>query len=250
MTFDFSNKTVLITGGNAGIGKTCAEMFAASNAKVMIAARREQESLAVVDEINKQGGQASFVKVDMVDVKSIKNMVDETVQQLGHIDFAINNAGVLGSTSIPLDEYPDDEYDYVMDVNVKGVYYAMKHELVHMLTRKQGVIVNMSSIAGIKAGKTSSIYTASKHAVIGLTRAAAHEYARKGIRINAICPALIETPMAAGLTESDKKIFADHIPMGRLGRPEEVAGAALWLCSDLSTFATGIAIPIDGGVTA
>ena len=248
--FNFKGKTALITGGNSGIGKACAEMFAASGANVMIAARREKESSALVEQIKQNGGNASFVKADMADASAIKNMVDETIKQFGQIDFAINNAGVLGPTGVPLADYPDDEFEKVMNINVRGVYYSMKYELQHMLSRKQGIIINMSSIAGLTAGNASSIYTTSKHAVIGMTRAAATEYASHGIRINAICPALIETPMADSLNLDQKEMIANFIPMKRLGRPEEIAGSVLWLCSDFSTFATGIALPIDGGVTA
>jgi NAD(P)-dependent dehydrogenase (short-subunit alcohol dehydrogenase family) len=250
MIYDFLDKTVLITGGNSGIGKACAVLFAKYGANVLIAARREKESLAVVDEIKSVGGNAAFIKTDMSNPASIENMVNETIRIFGAIDIAINNAGIVGATQTPLAEFPEEDFDSIMSINVKGVFIAMKLELKHMLKNHNGIIINMSSIAGLKAGRASSIYTASKHAVIGLTRATAKEYAPFGIRINALCPALIETPMVVDAKFDEQKSMSDSIPVGRLGKPEEVASAACWLCSDLAAFTIGTALPIDGGIMA
>jgi NAD(P)-dependent dehydrogenase (short-subunit alcohol dehydrogenase family) len=248
--FDFKNKTLLITGGNSGLGKACALMFAQAGAKVIISARREKESLAVIDEIKTAGGDASFIQVDLANPDSINNMMKETLQTFGQLDFAINNAGVVGNTQKPFTDFSEDDYNLVMDINVKGMFLSMQQQLKIMKQQKYGVIINLSSVAGLKAGRASPLYTASKHAVIGLTRAAAKEHAKLGIRINAICPALIETPMLVDAKFYNGKPISEGIPVGRLGKPEEVANAACWLCSDLSAYVTGIALPVDGGIMA
>lgn len=248
--FDFKSKTVLVTGGNSGLGKACALLFAQSGAKVMIAARREQESQVVVDEIKAAGGEAHFVQTDLANPDAIKRMMDGTLQTFGRLDFAINNAGVVGNTQKAFVDFSLEDYDHVMDINVKGLFLSMQQQLQIMTQQRSGVIINLSSVAGLKAGRASPLYTASKHAVVGLTRAAAKEYAKTGVRVNALCPALVETPMLVDAKFYNGQPIAEGIPVGRLGRPEEVANAACWLCSDLSAYVTGIALPIDGGIMA
>ncbi len=246
--FDFNNKAVIVTGGNSGIGKACALMFGQYGANVVIAARREIEGEAVVDEIKSQGGEAIFIKTDVASVDSIRAMTAKTINQYSAIDFAINNAGVVGKVKTPLADFTEDDFDMVMDINVKGVFIAMQLQLKQMMQQKAGVIINMSSVAGLRAGRASSIYTTSKHAVVGMTRAAAKEYAPHGIRVNAICPALVETPMIVDAKFYNGKPISESIPVGRLGHVEEVASACCWLCSDLAAYTTGVSLPIDGGI--
>jgi NAD(P)-dependent dehydrogenase (short-subunit alcohol dehydrogenase family) len=247
MFSEFNNKTVLITGGNSGIGKACALAFAKQGANIMIAARRQQVSQAVVEVLQQQGAQADCIQLDNRDSNSVSTMVEQTIQRFGRIDFAINSAGMVGPTKTPISDYSEQDYDLVMQVNTKAVFLAMKYQLQHMRQNKAGVIINISSMAGIKAGRASSIYTASKHAVVGLTRSAAKEFAPLGIRVNALCPALIDTPMIIDRTSYNGKPISEAIPLGRLGKPEEVASCALWLCSDLAAYTTGVALPMDGG---
>ncbi len=239
-----------MTGGNSGIGKAIALAFAREGAKVIVAARRIAESEGTVDAIRKSGGEAIFVKADVSKTDEVRAMVEACVSQYGKLDYAINNAGILGSVFTLTAEYEEDVWDNVMDTNLKGVWLCMKYQIPQMLKCGKGVIVNMSSVAGLRGGRTGIAYYASKHGVVGMTKAAAYEYAREGLRINAVCPAVIETPMIEGeLYDEERlaKLKAIH-PVGRFGQPEEVASAVLWLCSDGASFMTGHALPVDGGL--
>jgi len=250
MTKQFESKVALVTGGNSGIGRAIALAFANEGARVVVAARRVEEGEETVALIRNAGGEAHFIKTDVTEKNDIKEMVAVCVSKYGGLDYAINNAGVEGTPFIPAAEYDEEVWDKVIDINLKSVWLCMKYEIPEMQKRGQGAIVNMSSVAGLKGGSIGVAYYASKHGVIGLTKAAASEYASQGIRINAVCPAVIETEMVerAFLHNEDlaKRLTAMH-PIGRFGRPEEVASAVLWLCADGASFVTGIAHPIDGG---
>ena len=250
----FDNKVALVTGGNSGIGKaTCIE-FAAEGAKVVVSARREAEGNAVVDEIKNAGGEAIFVKCDVANAAEVKNLVEQTVSTYGGIDYAFNNAGMLPSNFTMIDQTDEADWQRVIDVNVNGVFLCMKYQIPELLKRGGGAIVNMASVSGFKGSRGgAAVYATSKHAVIGLTKSAALEYAQKNIRVNSVCPAVIETPMAQGalLTDEEmaKQVVAMH-PIGRIGQPEEVAHPVLWLCSDEASFVTGHQLLIDGGLMA
>ena len=257
----FEGRVALVTGGSSGIGKATALAFGREGAKVVIAARRETESLQAVSEIEADGGEAIFVKTDVGDASDIENMVNEAVSAFGRLDFAFNNAGV-GTTDagiLRLHEYSGDDWDYVSDINAKGVFLCMKHEIAQLLkqdpdpdTGARGVIINDSSVAGLRSGPTS-LYTATKHAVVGLTRRGAVEYGREGIRVNAVCPGVTETDMVREAIAASEEIaarFAAAGHIGRWGQPEEIAQTVLFMCSDEASFMTGQAVAIDGGATA
>lgn len=245
----FSGKVVLVTGGTSGIGKATALAFAREGAKVVVSGRREKEGLAVVEEIKKGGGTAHFVQADVAKEADVKRLVDETVAKFGRLDVAFNNAGVevLG----PLAEVTEEDYRRVFDINVWGVIASMKHEIPALLKSGGGAIINTSSIVGHIGMGGASVYVATKHAVEGLTKVAALEYAKQGIRVTAVAPAAIETDMIDRFTggrDSDqgKGLAAMH-PVGRMGRSEEIAEAVLYLASDGAKFTTGISLAVDGG---
>jgi len=244
----FAGKVALITGASAGIGRACALAFAAAGAKVALGARRETEGQETADLIAKQGGEALFLQTDVTKPDQIQRLADTAATRWGRLDFAVNNAGIEGTPFVNTVDYSIDVWDQVIDVNLKGVFLSMKYEIPHMKTG--GSIVNISSVAGLIGGLGGSAYYASKHGVIGLTRAAAMEYARAGIRVNAVCPAVIQTEMADRFFGGRGISLGDLHPVGRVGTPEEIADAVLWLCSEKSSFITGAVIPIDGGLTA
>ena len=247
----FSGEVALVTGGSSGIGRATALLFAAEGARVVVASRRGEESLETVRLIEAAGGEAMFVKTDVSQADDVQALVAKTVERFGALHCAFNNAGVEGAPFVPLASYAEATWDEVIDINLKGVFLCMKYELPHLL-QTRGAIVNMSSVAGLSGGRLGAAYYASKHGVIGLTKAAAIEYADKGVRINAVAPAVIHTPLAerAGLAMGDPQMAARVIglhPMGRIGRPEEVAQAVVWLCSTGASFTTGHTLPVDGG---
>jgi NAD(P)-dependent dehydrogenase (short-subunit alcohol dehydrogenase family) len=250
---EFEGKVALVTGGGSGIGRATAIAFAREGANVVIGNRNVQRGEETVAMIRKTGGTASFKRTDVLVAAEIAALVDHAAKTYGGLDLAFNNAGVEGDVA-PLVDQTEASYNAVMDVNVKGVWLSMKYEIPRMLERGGGSIVNCSSVAGLIGFPNMSIYMASKHAVIGLTKVAAIEYSAQGIRINAVNPAVIDTEMvdrlAKGLSLKKQDDLVPLHPIGRLGRVEEVAEAVLWLCSGKSSFVTGHSLIVDGGFTA
>jgi NAD(P)-dependent dehydrogenase (short-subunit alcohol dehydrogenase family) len=246
------DKVALVTGGTAGIGRATAIAYAQQQAKVVVVGRRIDEGEETVRSIKEVGGEAIFVQADVTKEADVKAMVDKAVDVFGRLDIAFNNAGTVGENP-SLIEQTEAEYDRTMNVNVKGVWLSMKYEIAQMLKQGSGSIVNTSSGAGVVAVPTQSLYTASKHAVVGLTKAAALQYAKAGIRINVVAPAAIETDMfeaATGGQDEVKAYITGLHPIGRVGQPVEVANAVLFLSSDLASFITGETLMVDGGYVA
>lgn len=253
MAKSLQGKVAIITGGNAGIGKATALLFAAEGAKTVVCARRREEGEETVDEIVKSGGVAAFVECDVSIAADVKAMVDETVNLYGAVDCLFNNAGISGTPGTPITDLDEAEWEQVININLKGVWLGMKYVIPVMRQNGGGSIVNMSSIYGLIASHLQMpAYTASKYGVIGLTKSGARDYALDNIRVNAICPAYIHTEMVDGPMAEDpelaNKVIGLH-PIGRLGTVEEIAEAVLWLSSDKSSFVTGHALTADGGLT-
>jgi NAD(P)-dependent dehydrogenase (short-subunit alcohol dehydrogenase family) len=246
----FSDKVVLITGGTAGIGRATAVAFARRGARVVVSGRRETEGKESVALVEKAGGQGLFVRADVSREDDVVALVDRTVQRFGRLDIAFNNAGVLERG--PTTDATAESYEHIFGINVRGVVFSLKHQIAAMLKTGGGGIVNNASVLGIRPVPELSLYNASKFAVIGLTKTAALEYATKGIRVNAVCPAIIETDMTAMARRDEQTrngLLLLH-PVRRFGAPEEVADAVLWLCSPGADFITGVALPVDGGFAA
>lgn len=246
----FEGKVVLVTGGSSGIGRATAIAFAAEGARVAIAARRQDESEAVIQEIAAQGGEAIFVKSDVSQAADAERMVKTTVDRWGRLDCTFNNAGIIGTAFVPLPSYELEAWEQVLAINLTGVFLSMKYEIPAMLTNGGGSIVNMSSVAGQIGGSAGVAYYASKHGVIGATRAAAIEFSAKGVRVNAVCPAVIETDMADAFPPHVRDSLIAAHPIGRFGKADEVAQTVLFLCSDKASFITGHAYAVDGGLLA
>ena len=244
----FEGKVALVTGGNSGIGKATAIRFAEEGAKVVIAARRVPEGEQAAEEIRKAGGDAFFVKTDVSNEAEVEAMVRKTAEVYGRLDYAFNNAGISSAGGL-IHESESDEWDYINDINLKGVWLCMKYEIIQMLEQGSGAIVNNSSTAGLLGYANNPIYAATKFGVVGLTQSVALQYAQQGIRVNAVCPGWIRTPMVGDSIKSETQALAET-PMYRLGIPEEIANAVLWLCSDAASFVTGHAMPVDGGLVA
>jgi NAD(P)-dependent dehydrogenase (short-subunit alcohol dehydrogenase family) len=252
MTISLDGKVAVVTGGTSGIGRETAVLFARSGAKVVVAGRREAEGEETVEKIRSTGGNALFVSTDVSKAADVEALIKTAVAQYGYVDIAFNNAGVEG-TWVPIITQSEDDWERTIDINLKGVWLSLKYEIKQMLRqRRGGAIVNMASTMGLVGAAGAAAYTASKHGVIGLTKAAALETAKSGIRINAICPAVIETSMADRLFSAPKvhEYVQGCHPIGRFGKAQEVAEAVLWMCSDQASFMTGHSLLLDGGFLA
>ena len=244
----FAGKVVLVTGGSSGIGRAAAIKFGETGAKVVVAARREKESKETVEMIKKAGGEATFVQTDVRIASQVENMVQQAVKKYGRLDIAFNNAGV-GGIMARLIRTTEETFDELVDTNFKGVWLSMKYEIPVMQGQGGGVIINNSSIAGVSTAERLSVYSGSKHAVVGLSNAAATEYGRDNIRVVAICPGWIKTRMTEDLRASKyADAFRDSIPLKRWGEPEEVAEMVIWLASDAASFVNGGTFLISGGM--
>lgn len=253
MQQSYETRVALVTGGGGGIGQTTAIAFAAAGAAVVVADRDAQAGTRVAEEIVSRGGRAAFVQVDVAKAAEVERMVAFAVERFGRLDVAFNNAGIELENKATAD-CDEDTFDRIVDVNLKGVWLCMKYELAQLLRQGGGgAIVNTSSVAGLVGAPYMPAYCASKHAVIGLTKAAAAEYGRHRIRVNAVCPGVINTPMMERAFEADPRrrpqMERVHL-LKRVGEPREIADAVLWLCSDAASFVTGHAMAVDGGLTA
>jgi NAD(P)-dependent dehydrogenase (short-subunit alcohol dehydrogenase family) len=253
MTIAFDGKVALVTGAGGGIGLATAEAFATAGACVVVADRDEEAIGKVAEGLRAAGHNAIGVACDVTDTAQVEEMIERAVSAYGRLDAAFNNAGVNSAAAAFL-ETSDDEFERVINVNLRGVWNCMKGELRRMTAQGSGAIVNCSSIGGLKGSRGRSAYSASKHAVIGLTRSAALDYAAQGVRINAVCPGMVNTPMAAFVTKNyDPEIVRRMVaqePIGRFGEPEEIAAAVVWLCSPAASFMVGHAMTVDGGLLA
>ena len=247
----FESKVVLVTGGTSGLGRDAALAFAREGAKVVLTGRRVEAGEEVVSAIQKEAGEVLFVRADVSKTSDVEATVQACVKNYGGLDCAFNNAGIDGTLMVPMVDYKKEVWDQVILTNLTGTFLSMKYEIPEMLKRGGGSIVNMSAMAGLRSGRrTGAAYNASKHGIIGLTTTGAVEYAARGIRVNAVCPALIQTPMSEATFLKDEAMVQKAIqmyPLGRIGRPEEVIPLVLWLCSSEAAFITGTAIPVDGG---
>jgi NAD(P)-dependent dehydrogenase (short-subunit alcohol dehydrogenase family) len=252
MTTELHGKVGIVTGGTSGIGRDTAVLFAKAGAKVVVAGRREAEGKETVDLIRAAGGEALFVKTDVSRAAEVQALLQKTVEKFGRLDVAFNNAGIEGNW-IPIAEQSEEDWDRVIDINLKGVWLCLKYEIQQMLKQGGGgTIVNMASVAGHIGSPGAAAYCASKHGVMALTKTAALENARNGIRVNVVCPAVIETPMSErlfGAPEINKFALGLH-PIGRFGKPMEVAEAVVWMLSSRASFMTGQSIVLDGGMLA
>jgi NAD(P)-dependent dehydrogenase (short-subunit alcohol dehydrogenase family) len=245
------NKVALVTGASSGIGRAVALLYAREGARVVVSDTNQAGGEETVALVRKQGGDALFVAADVGKPSDAKNLVEQTVAHFGRLDVACNNAGIGGPTA-PTAEYPLDGWDQVISINLSGVFYGMQQQITAMLKTGGGAIINMASVLGAVGFASSPAYTAAKHGVVGLTQVAALEYSGQGVRINAVGPGFIHTPMVSRL-EGDAARMAHLVaahPLGRLGRPEEVAELVVWLSSDRASFVTGAYYPIDGGYLA
>ncbi len=252
MTKAMEGATALVTGGASGIGRSTAVLFAERGASVVVSDVDVEGGEKTVGLAKETGGEAVFVECDVSDSSSVERLVRKTLDTYGRLDAAFNNAGISGAQATTVD-YPEDDWNRVLAVNLTGVWLCMKHEIPAM-REKGGAIVNMASVLGLVGFANSGAYVAAKHGVIGITQTTAVECAGDGIRVNVVCPAFIETPMIENAGIKEGSDFYDTVvglhPIGRLGRPEEVADAVVWLCSDAASFVTGHSMLVDGGYTA
>ena len=250
MNISFENKVALVTGAGSGLGLATVKAFAESGASVVLADWNEKAVRSAADELAAQGHKALAIRCDVSDDAQVEAMVKETVATFGRLDAAYNNAGVQNVLAETADS-PRDDYDRVMAINLRGVWSCMKFELQQMRKQGSGAIVNCSSLGGLVGGAERGTYHAAKHGVLGLTKSAALEYAARGIRVNAVCPGLIQTPMSdqmiAGGQAEALNAMVKSVPMGRVGRAEEIADAVLWLSSPAASYVTGQALSVDGG---
>jgi len=250
METEFKNKVAIVTGGSSGIGRAAALAFAKKGAKVAVVDWKENTD--TVDLINKSGGEALFIKCDVSNTADVEAMVQKTIATFGRLDYAFNNAGIEGTQGNTQD-CTEENFDKTIGVNLKGIWLCMKNEIPEIIKQGKGAIVNCSSVAGLVGFAGLPAYVASKHGVIGLTKTSALECAKLGIRVNAVCPGVIQTPMIDRITGKEKDTieqFTDLEPVGRFGQPEEIANAVVWMCSDEASFVTGHAMAVDGGFVA
>ena len=247
----FSGKVALVTGAAMGMGLAAAEAFADAGASVVLSDVDETAGQEATDALREKGHGVLFVRCNVASESEVVAMLDKTVATYGRLDAAFNNAGIMVD-AVEMADVPSEIYDRVMDVNLRGVWYCMKHELIQMRKQGSGAIVNNSSIGGLIGNPGRGTYHAAKHGVLGLTKCAAIDYAARGIRVNAVCPGTIDTPMVQELMRREnlsEEFFADKQPIGRLGRADEVAAAVLWLCSPGASLVIGHGLPVDGGYT-
>jgi len=245
-----NGKIALVTGAGSGIGKSAALLFAERGCAVAVVDVNPLGGMQTVKEIEDAGGRALFLKTDVSDSRQVQEMVHKTVAHLGRLDYAFNNAGIeMGRP--PLTEYPEENWHRLIAVNLTSVWLCMKYEIAQMLKTGGGAIVNTASLAGLFGMPRHYGYVAAKHGVVGITRSAAIEYGARGIRVNAVCPAIIDTPMTnAFADEETQRALPGLHPMQRIGNPRDVAETAVWLCSDAASFITGVPMPVDGGMLA
>jgi NAD(P)-dependent dehydrogenase (short-subunit alcohol dehydrogenase family) len=252
MTKELEGKVALVTGGTSGIGRDTAILFAKAGVKMVVAGRRELEGQETIKLVRAAGGDGLFVKTDVSRAAEVDALIQKTVEKFGRLDIAFNNAGIEG-VWVPIVNQSEEDFDRTININLKGVWLSLKYEIRQMLKQGGGgAIVNMSSVVGLIGSSGAAVYCASKHGVLGLTKTAALETARNGIRVNAVCPAVVETPMADrifGAPEVQKWVLGLH-PMGRFGIPAEIAEAVVWMCSDRASFMTGQSLVLDGGFMA
>lgn len=249
---DYSGKVAFVTGAASGIGRATALAFAQEGASVVAADMSEHGNQETTRLIEQQGGRALAIRCNVTNSADVKAALARTIETFGRLDFAFNNAGIEPKKPAPTADYDVDEWNQIIDVNLRGVFVCMKHEIPLILKQGGGAIVNTSSGAGVIGIKGSPAYTAAKHGLLGLTKAAALDYAAQNIRINAVCPGYIDTPMmhrfTGGTSEGRAKVIGEE-PVGRMGKPEEIAAAVVWLCSEAAAFMVGHAMVIDGGQT-
>ena len=252
MTETFKGKVALVTGGSSGIGRATALAFAHYGARVVVADVSVEGGKETVSLIHNTGGEAIFIQTDVAQASQIEHLINKTVETYGQLDCAFNNAGIAGDLSLTAD-CSEEHWNRVMSINLRGVWLCMKHELSQMLKQGGGAIVNTASVLGLVGIIGQTAYVAAKHGVVGLTKTAALEYAKSGIRVNAVCPGVIQTPMVEGVINTQPELTEGLLalePVGRLGKPEEIAEAVVWLCSDAASFVTGHSMAADGGYTA
>ena len=251
-TVTLEGKSGLVTGAASGIGRACAHALAAAGAAVVLADIDREAGEQAAEEVRSAGGEAAFIACDVANDADVRALVAATLDRHGQLDFAVNNAGIEGPHA-PTAEVSEADFDRTLAVDLKGVWLCMRHELPPMLAAGSGSIVNTASVGGLLGLRGSAPYVAAKHGVVGLTKVAALEYAAQGVRINAICPGVIRTPLVERLIAVNPDIEAAMYaaePIGRLGHPDEIAAAFVWLCSDAASFVTGVALPVDGGYVA
>ena len=253
MPGQLDGKVTLVTGGASGIGRTSALAFAREGAKVVVSDLNQQGGEEIVRVIEDSGGEALFVPADVSNSSQVRTLVETTISRYGRLDCAFNNAGITVTRRTPMVDLTEEEWDRLMGINLKGVWLCLKYEIPEMVKQGGGAIVNTSSTAGLVGSRGLASYVASKHGVAGLTKAAALEHSQDGIRVNAVCPGPIRTPLTEGVmaaNEGAEARYTSRAPLGRMGLPEEVAEAVVWLCSDAASFVTGHTMTVDGGVVA
>jgi len=249
MGYSFDGKVAVVTGASGGIGRASAQMFAKAGAKVVVSDLQDEKGQETVDLIKAAGGTAIFQHCDVANEAQVKDLIGKAISEFGQLDFAHNNAGVNRPGS---NEWESDDWSLSLNVNLSAVMYCMREEIAAMQQSGGGAIVNTASVNGLVGNPSQPGYCASKHGVVGLTRSAALRYAKEGIRVNAVCPGVVDTPMVEAVAKIPqyREAIEKMTPMGRMAQPEEIATAVLWLCSDQSSFVTGHPLVIDGGATA